>query len=567
MGGIDLSKVCAIGLDGATFRVVDYLIGQGRLPVFSRIIEEGSRATLNSTRPPLTPAAWASFYTGTNPGKHGVVDFFRRFPGTYSLAPVSAQAVQGHTVWSIASDYGKRVCVYNVPLTYPATPVNGIMISGMDAPGLDEQAFFPQSCKDEILARFPDFEIEPAHNPVHINNHFEDPIAEYIQRLDTYLQLQINVINHLLHKEDWDLFVAVIRSPDSFQHTFWDGIEAIIEYGIENATIEDIRRANAVFGCYESIDRELGKIISLNGEERNLVIMSDHGFGPLHREVCLNKVLEKAGLLKFNRVNLRSRLRYQIIRNMSSRLSTGKMKKISKFLRKRGMARSIFLNTLVDDIDWEQTELYSLGQFGCLFTNMRGREPLGIVDDGEDRLAMLDVAEAALMEFVDPEDGLPVITEFHRREELFHGSQTGEMPAAIVTMRNYSYRGVCSLTAELEEDATIRRPHDDWDDLAPTGCHRLEGVLLMHGSGILQADLGVRSIMDVTPTILSLLGLPGSESFDGEIISEALNNESGAEERISMPLSEKEHLIAAEPFYSDAEEEEIRRKLENLGYL
>ncbi|MHB9111531.1 MAG: alkaline phosphatase family protein [Thermoleophilia bacterium] len=562
-----MSKVSVMGLDGATFRVVDYLIGQGRLPVFSRIIEEGSRATLKSTRPPLTPAAWASFYTGTNPGKHGVVDFFRRLPGSYSLTPVSAQAVKGQTIWSIASDHGKRVCVYNVPLTYPAIPVNGIMISGMDAPGLDDQAFSPQSCKDEILAKFPDFEIEPAHNPIHINNHFDDAIGEYIKRLDTYLHLQIDVIHHLIQKEDWDLFVAVIRSPDSFQHTFWDSVETVIGQGLENASPEVIRRAQAVFGCYESIDRELGEIISVNGEERNLVIMSDHGFGSLRREVCLNKVLEKAGLLKFNRVNSSRRFRYKLIKNITSRLPAGTMKKISKLLSKRGMARSIFLNTLVDDIDWGQTQLYSLGQFGCLFTNMRGREPLGIVEDGEERLAMLAVAEAALMEFIDPEDGLPVITEFHRREELFHGSQTGEMPAAVVTMRDYSYRGVCSLTAELENDTMIRRPHADWDDLAPTGCHRLEGVLLLHGPGITQADLGVRNITDVAPTILSLMGLPGSESFDGEILSEALENEGDTGVRICLPLIESEHFVATEPSYSEAEEEEIRRKLENLGYL
>lgn len=562
-----MSKVSVIGLDGATFRVVDYLVAQGRLPGFSRIIEEGSRAILKSTRPPLTPAAWASFYTGTNPGKHGVVDFFRRLPGTYTLTPVSAQAVRGHTVWSIASDYGKRVCVYNVPLTYPAVPVNGIMISGMDAPGLDARAYYPQSCRDEILAKFPDFDIEPTHNPVYINNHFEDAIGEFIRRLDTYLHLQIDVIRHLMQKEDWDLFVAVIRSPDSFQHTFWDSVETVITQGMDNASPKDIRRAEAVFSCYESIDRELGEIVSKNGEERNLIIMSDHGFGLLRREICLNKLLEEAGLLKFNQVNSGRRVRNQLIKSISLRFSTRMKKRISKFLRKQGMARSIFLNTLEDDIDWAQTKLYSLGQFGCLFTNMRGREPMGTVTEGEERLAMLDEAEAALMNFVDPEDGLPVITEFHRREELFHGSQTGEMPAAVVTMRNYSYRGVCSLTSEMESDSIIRRPHADWDELAPTGCHRLEGVLLMHGPDIMQAELSVRNITDVTPTILRLLGFPGRESFDGEIISEALESKGETGERIYRPLVESEHCLVMEPSYSEAEEEEIRRKLENLGYL
>ena len=124
---------------------------------------------------------------------------------------------------------------------------------------------------------------------------------------------------------------------------------------------------------------------------------------------------------------------------------------------------------------------------------------MGTVRAGKERLAMLAEAETALSEFIDPEDGFPVITEFHWGEDLFHGPQTGEMPAVVVTMRNYSYRGVCSLTSELESEAIIRWPHAEWEDLAPTGCHRLEGMLLMHGPDVVQADLGVRNITDVSP--------------------------------------------------------------------
>ena len=194
----------------------------------------------------------------------------------------------------------------------------------------------PRCCKDEILRKFPDFEIEPAHNPVYLNHHFEDAVGEYIQRLDAHLHLQIDVIRHLMRTEDWDLFVAVIRSPDSFQHTFWGSVETVITQGLEHASPNDLRRAEAVFRCYESIDHELGEIVSNRDEERNLIIMSDHGFGRLRREISLNRVLAGAGLLKFRHVNLRRRSRDQLVRGVSSRLPAGTKRRLSGFLRKYG---------------------------------------------------------------------------------------------------------------------------------------------------------------------------------------------------------------------------------------
>ncbi len=84
-----MAKTCIIGLDGGTFKVIDYLAGLGRLPNFSRLMETGSRAALMSTVPPITPAAWSSFYMGTNPGKHGSVGFFRFRSGSYGLEPIT----------------------------------------------------------------------------------------------------------------------------------------------------------------------------------------------------------------------------------------------------------------------------------------------------------------------------------------------------------------------------------------------------------------------------------------------------------------------------------------------
>src|SRR5665648_667058 len=97
--GSQMPYVCVIGLDGGTFKIIDYLVAQGRLPNFAMFMERGSRATLKSTVPAVTPAAWSSFSTGTNPGKTGVVDFFRWTPGEQRISIVNATSVKGRHVW------------------------------------------------------------------------------------------------------------------------------------------------------------------------------------------------------------------------------------------------------------------------------------------------------------------------------------------------------------------------------------------------------------------------------------------------------------------------------------
>ncbi len=72
--------------------------------------------------------------TGKNPGKHGIFDFTYRKEGKYELSPINARMREGEAFWSIATEAERKVCIFNVPVTYPPDPVNGIMVSGMLTP-------------------------------------------------------------------------------------------------------------------------------------------------------------------------------------------------------------------------------------------------------------------------------------------------------------------------------------------------------------------------------------------------------------------------------------------------
>lgn len=121
-----------IGLDGATYDMLDHLVAEGVMPNLGRIMAEGARGILASTIHPLTPPAWATLMTGRSPGNHGVFDFIRvdREGSKPSYTLATSADVKVPTIWQIASAAGKRATTLNYPVMFPAKPIDGVVIPG-----------------------------------------------------------------------------------------------------------------------------------------------------------------------------------------------------------------------------------------------------------------------------------------------------------------------------------------------------------------------------------------------------------------------------------------------------
>ena len=78
-------KVFVLGLDGATWDVLEPLMQAGVLPHLARLRQQGASGTLGSVFPPLSPVAWTGVMTGKNSGKHGVFEFLE-----YGARPAAA---------------------------------------------------------------------------------------------------------------------------------------------------------------------------------------------------------------------------------------------------------------------------------------------------------------------------------------------------------------------------------------------------------------------------------------------------------------------------------------------
>ena len=118
-------RTLLIGLDGATFSVLDPLMAQGVMPFLKSFISGGVRAGLRTIVPALTPPAWTSLITGRTPGQHGVFDFFRmESPESRHIRFFNSNDVGCDTIFSVASSHGQRVTALNFPAMFPPPRLN-----------------------------------------------------------------------------------------------------------------------------------------------------------------------------------------------------------------------------------------------------------------------------------------------------------------------------------------------------------------------------------------------------------------------------------------------------------
>jgi predicted AlkP superfamily phosphohydrolase/phosphomutase len=145
-----VKKVIVIGLDGFEPRLVDAMFACGELPNLAALRAQGGYSRVQTTYPALTPAAWSTFATGTNPGGHGIFDFVHRDPKTYypilSLSryerknaftpPKAVNLRRGAPIWEVLTRAGMPSVVVRCPATYPPDELYGRMLSGVGVPDL-----------------------------------------------------------------------------------------------------------------------------------------------------------------------------------------------------------------------------------------------------------------------------------------------------------------------------------------------------------------------------------------------------------------------------------------------
>lgn len=549
-------KIITLGWDAATWDLLTPWVADGKLPNLAGLMERGSSGSIQSTPLPVSPAAWSTIATGKNPAKHGVFDWFARKPESYDVAYVHTGQIKAKTVWDYFNAVGQRVGVFNLPMLYPAVPVDGFMLSGLAAPNSAAHDFaFPRDLVSELEEH-----IGPYHHAETEVYHYGREQA-YFEDVLAWLDYQKKVIDYLFTHHPCDAYLLVFMQTDHIQHKFWRYMDP--SYPGYDAAY-DRQYQDAILQVFQKTDAILGDWMAAFGDDTHFMVLSDHGAGPAHGIMYINRWLKQEGFLHLRR-NPLTQLKYWLAKTdliaqgyrLAARLGLGKAANlISK------PARNKVLNSFLtfDDIDWARTQAYSRGTFGQIFVNLKGREPQGIVESGAMYEKIVLELQRALEKLPHPETGQPLISDIRRREDVYDGPYLHQAADLMFSIQNYLYQS--SVKMGLDR-ASLLGPSEYGD----SGSHRSDGIFVAAGPGIhAGGHLQDAQVTDILPTMLALADIPIPTDLDGRPLREIFTQAQQARIQFVEASKEISQEVAA-PVLDDGEIAEIEDRLRDLGYL
>ena len=538
-----MTRLLVLGLDGATFDLMLPWAEQGRLPTFAKLLEGGTAAELRSVPNMNTAPAWTTFMTGKNPGKHGIFWFAEEGdrPGTVRF--VNGSDRHGDTIWKLLSAAGKRVASVNVPLTFPAEAVNGTQLCGFDAPSTASAGFsHPPEAIRELEAQEGAYVL---HAAVSHHAHAGRP-GKVVEAALEAEETRVRAALRVLDSEPWDVFMYMVKSTDQVAHHAW---------------MYDTDHQQWMLPVYEYADQVMARFLERVGPDCGVVIMSDHGMGWRQPAVeFLNEVLSQLGFVK--RVQSRKGTTWRLHR-LARRLGA----RTRGWLKRRlpGAYARFGYQVRFGGLDWSATRAYCDDSRSCVWVNLRGRNPNGIVDPDDYERLVEDLREV-LLALTDPETGEKVVASVWRPHEIYSGPFTDRAPDLQI---DWCYdKPVTGLAYDgrLGTAKSARAAKGFMHKL--TGAHRRHGVLVTYGpqfkAGAVLDDVGLE---DVAPTILHLAGVAVPDDMDGRVVLEALVDEHASRPVVTAAGNGNGAAPTPAPVYSADEEAEVEDRLRSLGYL
>lgn len=548
-------KIVLIGLDGATWEVIYPLVQKGKLPTFGRLIQNGSHGELNSTIPPLSAPAWTSAFTGVNPGKHNIFDFFTIRADNYELRNVSSNDRKTPALWNILDTHGLTSGIFNVPMTYPPEPINGFMITGLGTPDSKSNFIYPASLREKLEKHLSGLQFS-----IDVGTIMSGKDDAFLKELYKVTDMQEKAVHYLYHTYKPDFFMVVFDELDRIQHFFWRHME--VSHPFHDPKVSQ-KHKRAIEEYYQYLDDILKRFLDILSEDTTVVIISDHGFGGLHKDFYINKYFLDTGILKLKPkppipINIRLlRTGKTLLKKTTYRIGIGQWvdRTVPDWLRLKSLTSTI--DTGLANVDWSQTKAYFCSLSGQnIWINLKGRQPDGMVEPGIEYETLRDQLRERLYQLKDPQTSRTIIRKVYKREEIYTGDLVSNAPDLIIDMAD-------GYVMQTGFSPTVLMPSTQYK-LYRSGCHKQHGIFIAGGKEIRKNhQVKNAEITDIVPTILHLLDKPIPTCMDGTVLKDILENGRNGVEYQSTQINR------TDTFHDISEEEEARiaEKLKGLGYL
>jgi predicted AlkP superfamily phosphohydrolase/phosphomutase len=448
-----MARVLVVGLDCVPPRLA-FERYRRAMPNLSALMAAGAWGPLLSTTPPITVPAWASLFSGKDPGELGLYGFRNRIAGSYQLELASSAQLDVPMVWD-RLDATQRACVLFVPPSFPPRAVPGELVSCFLTPDADCVHTYPEALGAELRERFGPYIPD-------VEDYRSDDRPRLLRQLYEMTEQHFGIACALQRARRPDLMAMVEIGPDRFHHAFWSAIDPLHPQYDADGPYRDAGRE-----YYAFLDRQLGLLLAAAGPDVNVLVISDHGARALHGCVHINEWLIQHG--------------YLALTHYPAQLTPWSAL----------------------DVDWSRTRAFAEGgYYSRIMLNVAGREPHGIVAKAE----VADLCAQLQRELASPPgpNGQRLEQRVLRPEDCYR-EQRGLPPDLMVFWDDLNFRSSGAVGG-----GTMFSPTND---TGPDGCnHDWHGIFVLAGPDV-RARGALHEVHhgDVAVTVLELLGRPHAD--------------------------------------------------------
>ncbi len=413
------TRLLMIGLDSADRGLIDRWMREGHLPVLAGLRARGSFGELDGPPAMGDDAAWATFYTGVSPARHGRYSYCQVFPGDYGVARFREEHLRAQPFWVRLGRQGYRLAVVDVPKCPVLADWNGIQLADWLVHGRDQcTRSWPPELAPAVLGRYGNDHTDDNRGGGFLC-HFEAlndvDLEQLIEHSLDSVERKLSLALDWLQDGEWDLFLTVFKESHCIGHQGWrvlDQHHPEYDAGLAARWDQPVRRV------YQALDCAVGRLIEAAGAEADVMVFSDLGMAANHSG---NHLLDRVLL----RVDRHAWLERWLLFSAAAvpHLPYPIAARMRRFKRNLQGLRRAF-------------QVPHNEMSGAIRLNIRGRERYGRVNAGRDAEQLCEQLTAALLELVNPDTGAALVKTVHRSRQLFSGEQQDALPDLLVEWAN-----------------------------------------------------------------------------------------------------------------------------------
>jgi predicted AlkP superfamily phosphohydrolase/phosphomutase len=510
-----MKKVLLIGLDSADAELIQQWMQSGHLPNFSKLCQQGAWGDLGTTAEYMHVSAWPTLYTGVMPGHHGMYHAYQVRAGEQAIRRTEPDWCAEPPFWKHLDDAGRRCIIFDAFMDYRLPDFRGKQILEYGTwTWFGEPCSTPRGMLSEIKRRFGPYPAPEHANCVQV----PDAPLVFRDQLVAGAKLKADVVRSLMKEEQWDMMFVTFGEPHGAGHYLWHIGDS--QYPL-HASAGALAGQQLVRDVYAGVDAAIGAICEAADENTTVIITSADGMGPNYSGChMMPEMLRRLGLFQSasSSAPAAQPQKKGLLQQLRQAVPLGFRQQVTRCMP-RSMRYKLEMKWVNAAIRWDKAKVFCVpnSNEGYFRVNLRGREPQGIVAPGGEYDDILGALRQELSGLVNPANGLNVAERVALTDEIFPGPQRIQLPDALISWDRHA-----RVVDQLHGPRSGAINGQPGYQVSPfyTGNHRPTAFVLARGPGVAaQSRLDGGHILDLAPTIVSMLGVAPSAKYQGRIWS------------------------------------------------